>query len=93
MMVGGASAGLAYSFVGRRLQRLTSIGDYLAGVIAAIGFIVPTFVPLFLLLEPTVHGSPVSKVYLWVSLAFCTLLEGVFIGHYLLRDSGTSRVA
>ena len=81
----GGSAGLAYSLVGRRLQRVARVGTYLAGVVVTAALCLPFFGLILIFGEPTAGGVPVPASVLWFSLIATALALGFVMGRFL-RD-------
>ena len=73
----GAIGGLTYGFVGRPLKRVRVIGPHLAGIVAAIGYLLP----LLLVLEEEMRSLDGLFAF-----GITAVIFGAIFGHVALRD-------
>lgn len=84
---GGAAGGLAYSFLGRPLLKVPTVGPYLTGIVMVAGYlgVLALLVPYVDPDAPRFFGSPLGVA----SYAVCVLIFGIIIGRSWFTGPGS----
>ena len=75
----GATAGLAYSLLGKPVSQLPRVGPYLAGIVT-IGAYLGAMATL-----AVAAGEKTDDAF-WAAFGICTVIFGLVFGHHFFRD-------